>query len=575
MALQKQTIPMQFQAGLDTRQDSKGGLAPRVNNLENALFDHPGAFNKRFGLSTLTNLIEESDEAIASGNALSAFRDQLLVFDSNRMYSKVDYKSFLPHVQTDNSSASNWLDKGAISCAINSNFSVVKNSNEQTNASMASLLNLNCYVYEDSVGGIKYSIMDLDTKNVLVNDQLILIPGSSPMVFALQASGSVAAQFVIIFRNNGVLQMTRIYFNAVHDTLLIEVIAADLDVDAPQLFYTGNPTFDACVSRASINNNGTVTVLESILVAYSAQAITYVVLVNQFPKTIQITAGSVIAPNTIDGSTIGATKVSPRLISVCPIVDVSSDGEAVVYPSAIISWIDINNSFWISKVVMSTATNMVRIQFSPSTTIFTFSEISKISMVWNGDVYNQANNQTTLSMFLEQRLAYDIDVAGNQVLKAEPSLMVGSFNLEILVANTITAIGDVIDNDVSIARQISIYSRPFIQAEKTYIICNHDSTLQSTYFLMDNSLNVISKINENAGGGWRTVSAPTEVVTSTFSFGNMLEAGSGIFIYVPVSSNKWQFASLKKGKLISQGNTQFSLTGVESSTFDFESPYTF
>lgn len=571
MPLNKSTIPFQFQAGLETRKDSKGVLAPSVITLENALFNHPGGFDKRHGLTEISNLIEESDQEIKTGDALSAFRDQLIAFDGNKAYSKVSYQD-------------DWLDKGSVHCAINSSFSVTKNAAEQYDANMASLNGLNCYVYADSRGSIRYTIIDQASKNNVVSDQLLSSVGDQPMVFALQTNAHVVIplggsaipdQFVIIWRQSEMLQIARIYFNAAHVAPTVETITSILNI---QDF----PVFDACISRRMIApfNPSTHQYASPVLseIIYVAVAIQQnqaspPAYVSEVPLVFGITSGDIQPVTALRKALIGLPTIHnhPKLITICPINDISSWNETVLgAPSCIVGWIDSNDVFKVASVVTASVSYMVPSEVVNSIINTSISNVTKISMVWNGKPYNPGDGQVTLNVFFEQKT---LDYVGT---------MVTACLLDIVLAAGVSSNGGISKSNAT-CKQLTIYSRPFIHNDRCFIVCSHDSPLQSTYFLMDEDLHVVSKINENSGGGERGSATknmqPSDIVCDGVEFGNPLFAVGAFVgdfqILNPISSGTWQFASLKTGKFISQGNTSFTLSGVESSQLDFQSPYTF
>lgn len=167
MALNTQTLPIIFTKGLDQKIDSKVVGIPSLLELENAVFKKGGRLSKRFGYDVLGNQIEGSIATITKGEALGIFRDELNLYDGTKFYSYVD-------------TTNRWRDKGNMVSVITQAQSLLRNPYQQSNINGAALGTLQVYAWEDSRGGVRYSVFDGSTN--LVQDVLVAANAARPRV---------------------------------------------------------------------------------------------------------------------------------------------------------------------------------------------------------------------------------------------------------------------------------------------------------------------------------------------------------------------------------------------------------
>lgn len=168
MALNKQTIALSFSKGVDTKTDSKQVVAGKLLNLENAVLKKVGKFTKRYGYGVIAN-----GSGISNGNALATFKNELVAYDGSSVYSY-------------SSSDDKLYNKGVKVALDIATQSVVRNSYEQQNPDSAyHSNNISVYAWEDSSGGVRYSIFDIQTKQTIVSNALVNATGSKPKVKAI------------------------------------------------------------------------------------------------------------------------------------------------------------------------------------------------------------------------------------------------------------------------------------------------------------------------------------------------------------------------------------------------------
>ena len=100
-----------------------------------------------------------------------------------------------------------------------------------------------------------------------------------------------------------------------------------------------------------------------------------------------------------------------------------------------------------------------------------------------------------------------------------------------------------------VKRSVGIASKPFIQDNIAYLTAVHESSLQSTYFLINGSGTIISRFSPNIGGKIITENVLTKVANP--------------------STDMYLLGSQIKGRTVIDDDNFFSLLGVNSTTINF------
>lgn len=179
MPLQKQNIPVPFTKGVDTKTDQKQLQPPSLAELENGVFIKPGKIVKRNGYESFSRTISGSTAEINEALGLARFRNELNLFTGSQVYSYLD-------------ALDRWAEKGTASSVVVDSKSIIRNNFEQDNPSGASNGRLEVYAWEDSRGGVRYSVLDNNSNTFIVSDAEIAASGSSPKVVAL-------GNFIVVF----------------------------------------------------------------------------------------------------------------------------------------------------------------------------------------------------------------------------------------------------------------------------------------------------------------------------------------------------------------------------------------
>jgi hypothetical protein len=173
MPLQKQNISIQLAAGLDTKTDPKQVVPGKLLTLENGVFFSKNRLCKRNGFQQFNNAIVGSNSTISSGQGISSYLDELTLLDGSSLYSY-------------NTSNGKWLSKGSLKSVSTTKTPVVRNTSQQTEQDAAyHSSGLSAYVYEDSSGGARYSIVDTNTNSQIVLDAALHSTGVSPKVICV------------------------------------------------------------------------------------------------------------------------------------------------------------------------------------------------------------------------------------------------------------------------------------------------------------------------------------------------------------------------------------------------------
>ena len=190
MSIQFQQIPFTFSGGLNSKVDTFQLQAPQLLQADNVRFQLSGAISKRPGTVNLSNNIL-GDGQISNGVAVQSFNDELLAFDGNYIYSYIE-----------NSNA--WVNRGVAISVINDQKKIINTRvAQQNNPDGTNLNGQELYVYEDTRGGVRYILMDSDTRAFIVYDKFVYELGTHPktVAFAQQFNIYCCASYTTLFLN--------------------------------------------------------------------------------------------------------------------------------------------------------------------------------------------------------------------------------------------------------------------------------------------------------------------------------------------------------------------------------------
>jgi hypothetical protein len=191
VALQKQHIPLSIVDGIDTKTDEKGTVATKWLTAENIVFNKTMAASKDNGFTALTADVAGA-AALAEGTALATFKNELLQYSANKLYSYSEAKS-------------KWFDKGYVSSALSTQNCIDVTESTVATQDFATLSGISCYAYTPTVlltvdSYAKIRFVDNTTGAIL---QEHTITSGDPTVYAV---GTVGNYFVIIVETGGDLK---------------------------------------------------------------------------------------------------------------------------------------------------------------------------------------------------------------------------------------------------------------------------------------------------------------------------------------------------------------------------------
>lgn len=168
MALQKQKVSIPLAEGINTKIDPNQRPIGTLENLENVVFDEPGRVKKRTGYDKLDTILLD-DTLISDAQRISTYRDELVMFNNTNFFSFSE-------------GTNRWTNKGTVSNIFPTSTSVVRNSFQQSKFDSVHVAGVNVYIWEDTRGGIRSSIVDNITGNELLSDTQISATGTKPRV---------------------------------------------------------------------------------------------------------------------------------------------------------------------------------------------------------------------------------------------------------------------------------------------------------------------------------------------------------------------------------------------------------
>lgn len=460
--VQPQSMPIPFVGGLDEKTDPKQVLAGNLLELSNGQFNKKGQISKRYGYDLLGNNTETGG-TITQGEALSTFKDELLLFDGTNAYSYIE-------------NTGSWLSKGTAISVIGGGQQIIRrNDAQQLNPDVAYLNGVEVYAWEDSRGGVRYSAVDTETKAICASDQIV-------------NSGSYYKPKCVAF--NGLIY---IFYADTSGALLMRSI------------NPYNPTVIG--TSVSVKNDGYASFSYDVAVIGSRMYVAYLTStpsVDYFYFDTNLTRSSNVTLAT------------------------GADAFNVGYPSVMNIVGDSGNQIW---TAWSDG-------YSLRAACNTYTDLPLLV-------------NTVVDGYVPTRTITSIECDTNQ-LQITYELYAASASNHYINSKKITTTGTI--TSVGTLRSVGLASKAFSYNGNLYCNVTHESTLQSTYFtvlLNQAPFTIVAKTNAQVGGGLRTNNALSEVAT--------------------VDTGLVKYASLVKGKVLSEANQIFYVLGVSSSSLNFVS----
>lgn len=149
MGLQEAERAFKFAGGIETKADPKSVPATKLLTLENGVFTKAVSIQKRNGYETFSQDVDDGDP-IVGGRRLGARDRELLQFTLDRCYSR-------------HSGVDEWSDMGVAISAVGTDRPAVQTSSQQTSPDHATNGGTTVYAWEDSRGGVWWTVVDAVT----------------------------------------------------------------------------------------------------------------------------------------------------------------------------------------------------------------------------------------------------------------------------------------------------------------------------------------------------------------------------------------------------------------------------
>jgi hypothetical protein len=232
MPLTKQIVPIPFRGGVDTRTDPKQVVPAKLLTAENVVFTSPGRLKKRSGYAALTRAIGYSaggTGALADGQALATFGDELLLADSTSLYS---YDAAAPA----------WISKGSCVSAHVTRAPVVRDTNQQTaQDGVTHAGGLQFYAWEDSSGGVRYAVLDSATGQAIVPSTLVSANGVQPRTLV------IGGMFLLVYYDTTATKLYVAALPVLTPTASLSPAALTAAVVDANSVNTTTPSWDAAI----------------------------------------------------------------------------------------------------------------------------------------------------------------------------------------------------------------------------------------------------------------------------------------------------------------------------------------
>lgn len=477
--LQKQLVPVQFGGGINTKVDPKQLQAGQLLTLENGVFAKKGQISKRFGYDQLANTIEGGG-TIKAGVELTTFKDELILFDGTSIYSYL-------------SATGNWSNRGTAISVVTEDRDIIRRSDaQQLNPDMAALNGVEVYAWEDSRGGVYYSVLDTATKAFVVSGVQVSSSGQQPKCMAF-------ANQILILYSNGTTTLSYKALSPLNPSVLQPAVTVLTDGFNG---VNGYP-YDAAVIAGNL----------------------YIAYISSTPNTV-------VKYLFIDGNlALHAAKIADPT----PLQFLSNHGSLSIQgdPSGNIWIVRATNSSPVLVIYNSTGAQILApvylVTLNPPTGVFSF-VIPTLAMV------PTANGMTIFAEWQGSANAYDQRVTYDTITPAG-----GSTTPRSGISGTGPLYG------------VGLASKPWVTGGNLFVNGAYQSTLQATDFVFYvppvGGPVIVGKMTPSIGGGLSTNGmvpetvnvAPNVYKVANLQAGKLISEANTLFSLLGVNSTKLTF----------------------------------
>lgn len=153
MGLREGRVLVRFAGGVETKADAKAVPSTRLLVLENGVFGRAVSIRKRNGYASLAQVIDGSASLLTDAVKLASRDDELIAFSRRRSYSQQP-------------AADQWSDVGAVQSVVGVDRPLVRTGTQQLQPDHATLNGITAAAWEDSLGGVWWSVVSDTTGRV-------------------------------------------------------------------------------------------------------------------------------------------------------------------------------------------------------------------------------------------------------------------------------------------------------------------------------------------------------------------------------------------------------------------------
>lgn len=556
MALQKQSVPVNFAKGLDQKTDPKQVRVDRFLSMENRVFNKLGLLSKRFGFSPYGQTVaspvgsftfSQIPGSVSVGRNVSDYQDELTLNDGLNLYSL-------------STTANNWVYKGRVELCQTEEQSIYKNqmNNLMPDSALNSTLGINVFAWESWTASPYQISASAPLSAVLNGVQISAIDATSGQTIfnSYLANTTSRPRCVSIGSNLYVL-----YISSVNNHLYAQPVtqtgfgvAVDLisDIDAT------TPNYDVIVNSSLIyiayNGTGSTVKVASFNAALSAQATASKAEtagngIGIFPDTSNnvwiaynngtetkafimnsALAVTVLAPTVVDNSSNAAQvkNVTGVYDGTRGIIYYDKPGASLGGPSLGPATGDGTENYTVtaSFVQPAVGSTVVPTISGPGADFEDFFSNNSIVYIPTGGYYFitgavVGSSATLANLGLPGNAAPGATVAST----TQSIFTTAGYQNSYITYNTLTAAG-VAGTATTLMRSVYLAGKAHLVNSVPHVIIGHDSPLQSTYFSCAlynlNSLIaipkgvVVAKVGASGGGGvpYRSVLPAVNVVST-------------------------------------------------------------
>jgi hypothetical protein len=304
--------------GLNTKSDPKQQDVGYLRRAENVVYETVKLLKKRFGYD-LKNLFDQNNETIEDAQILTKYKDELVVLTSKNLYAYSE-------------TMDSFVNRGTIYPSEIETDVIIRNNNQQTKPCFLYVNNFEIYAWEDSSGGIRYSVKDTQSNNFIVSDALLDASGIRPRLSHINNKIYVfyAVGANLRFRSFNILAPTTISSATTAQTNLSGLF--DVKSKQNMMFIAYNSTGDLGLFKVDEEEN------ISSVVTFAGQNATNALTVYIDPQFRVLVGWAsttavkyIVYPFTISSSLLGVTNIE----TVANVKNVTliqnSDGTYTVY----------------------------------------------------------------------------------------------------------------------------------------------------------------------------------------------------------------------------------------------------